>query len=214
MALVKRARRISTKRRNQSQMEFLKSRVYQLTRNVNYLRMITRPEKKRLYWAVSDTKVHNTHMFTHVNALSQGDANDEREGNEVFGLYLYIKGTLLYNGGSDVVRIGVLFDTDPEGSAPTALEIFRTDVENDLVNIENTHRFKMLKLKTFTVDNVGSNWRQFRWYFRLNLPSRYELGVAGTIADMNYGSLYVFYCAKNNDFTYIDFVSQFCYIDN
>lgn len=108
-----------------------------------------------------------------------------------------IKATIFNNGGlvsaiwPDVVHLWVVLDRDPDPAAATVPawnEIFRTDsnAENAHVNLNNTHRFRVMKHIEVKMsppvyhdaynqtNNVATDLNVAEWYTALNTEVGYH----------------------------------------
>lgn len=101
--------------------------------------------------------------------------------------------------GSGFVRTMLIYDMQSNGVAPTAADVFlngSTPFITMPLNLDNRDRFKVIHDRTRYI-SAGSglsdtNMIYYKKYFkRLGLPTIYNAGSAGTVADIQTGALYL-----------------------
>ena len=129
-----------------------------------------------------------------MNAMATGDSSSTRTGEKVTMTKLAMRFNVKAGAEADgcSARIIVLYDRRPAGAVPAVTDILESD---HLVSLYTTDRasqgrFQVLADRTFAMQalTAGSE-RNLKLFVRKTMPVLYE-GNAGTIADIQRGSLY------------------------
>jgi len=182
---------------------------------INYVKVnLPAPEKK--YILISQLSTSVTASVSgglpniaplHINALTRGDTVQERAGDHVNLGRGKLKGNLVTTNGANIVRIMVIMDKKPNGTALNNSAVFGTTTPSsyqflDFNNRDVYSRFTILAEQVFCADNFASdatdvNKRQcasalvdMSWNCN-NYAASYKRGNAGAISDMDDGAVYV-----------------------
>lgn len=93
------------------------------------------------------------------------------------------------------VRIICVYDSQANGAAPVATDVLANNTIDSVVtpmNLNNRERFKIIFDKYLTIDPQGPQSATLKVYKKFSLPVIFNSGNAGTIADIQTGSIYVF----------------------
>jgi len=119
---------------------------------------IINSEKKFFDAATNGSPRSGVPVIQHLTGVSQGDADNNRNGDSIGLKALQMNGILTWDSESaaaDRVRLVILMDKDNEaGTPPTAGQVYEmtTDV-NGLRNMEWPKRFRILMDKVYTRDS-------------------------------------------------------------
>ncbi len=111
-----------------------------------------------------------------TDIIAQSDGVTGRTGNEITARRMFIRGSIKNDRGTfaDVnVRILILRDKSPNGSAPTIAEIFSGTaggirLVNSPYSIARAPRFKVYADYTFVMDTLGHSRIPFKFSQKLN----------------------------------------------
>jgi len=93
------------------------------------------------------------------------------------------------------VRVLVVYDQQANGAAPAGTDILvnaTTYGPTSPMNLNNRERFKVLSDKIVLLDPQGPGSQMVKVYKKLYLPVIFNAGNAGTIGDIQTGSIYVY----------------------
>lgn len=145
--------------------------------------------------AVSTTPV----AFGPLNALSQGAAASDRVGRKIQVRSIEMRGYLYGDSAAVVnhVRLVVVQDKQANGAAPSWTDIYDSNLYYSLRNLAKKQRFKILWDKTYTLVGNSSapqdtTSKHVQMYKKVNIQTDYNSGNAGTVADIDKNSIYVF----------------------
>jgi len=112
------------------------------------------------------------------------------------------------------IRYLIVYDMQPNGTALTVADVFQQSGVADLMvsplNLNNRDRFRVLTDKVTSISNsptasipagASDHSRYIKIYKKINLPVIYNAGTAGTVGDIQTGSLYFISftnCQMNN----------------
>lgn len=159
-----------------------------------------------------------------INAIIAGNGIQNRNGRRIQMKSVRVIGqVVLTQAGtaptSDFVRVMVVYDRQANGAIYSSADLLQSvdqagttgsDVFSG-INMSNSKRFKVLKneMWSFPVHNGVNVLQQstqdtdykphcFDWFIPLKgLETQYNTGNAGTIADIQTGSLYILFLSKN-----------------
>lgn len=130
-----------------------------------------------------------------LNGLVTGSAATERIGRKVFMKTLFIRfvgsRTTAPLVGDSPVRMVIVYDKQSNAVAPLATDILQNDRISGLTNLSNAERFRIVMDKEFSLGTTNNTAVAWKKYIKLNLPMTFNTGAAGTIADIQTGSMYV-----------------------
>jgi len=142
-----------------------------------------------------------------INGLTRGDTVQERAGDHVNLGRGKLKGNLVTTNGASIVRIMVVMDKKPNGTALNNSAIFGTANPSsytflDFNNRDVYSRYTILAEQVFATDHFASdaadvNKRQvtttlidISWNCN-NYVASYKRGNSGTVADIDDGAVYI-----------------------
>lgn len=135
-----------------------------------------------------------------LNGIAPGSGLDQRIGRQVTLKSIQIRFQVNVTSGTgvdQVSRVLVVYDRQSNAAAPTTANIISAaGTGYDVLrpkNLDNRKRFKILMDRTFYLNASGESNSGvcFNFYRRLRHPMEFNAGVAGTIADIVSGSIYV-----------------------
>lgn len=145
----------------------------------------------------------NTATVTLLNGLVGGTTSSARIGSRIEIKSVQFRSNF-QNGqsatGLTPLRIKIVYDKEANGAAPAATDIMASDLIDGLNNLNTAGRFITVFDQTWQpvsgfsagASGVGAAQAQvLDGYVKCNLPTKYNGGNAGTIADISSGSLYV-----------------------
>lgn len=174
---------------------------------------------------ITDTAfVGGTPQFICLNAMGQGDAQSNRQGNSIKILSEYLKVNLkfaLSSGSSNnmkVVRVMLIRMNDYTTSTPTIDMILKdgtTGVAQTLspYNVDRTPGFTVLFDKVYVANGDSDNeGTQMKYFTDKSWHATYNGGDADDISDLARGSLWLCICG-DGDCNY-NYWSRLHFVDN
>lgn len=148
----------------------------------------------------SASEIDNTGVYILLNGLSMGSGMADRTGRIIYMKSMEIRG--FWTGGASmntyqgICRMILFYDKQSNGAEPAADDVIYPAEVEGLRNLANRSRFKIIKDETWKVSTSGNPDAQkpFHWYVQLPgqcQKSVYNAGDAGTVADIETGSLYL-----------------------
>lgn len=130
-----------------------------------------------------------------VNGMNTGDTDGYRLGTDFLMSSMKVKGHFYpANSTSGNARIMLVYDKQCNGAALTISQVLVSVDPESLTNAANKKRFKILFDKSYAIPGNNSTPKRFDFSLSLrNLETHCNTGNAGTIADINTGSLYWIY---------------------
>lgn len=183
---------------------------------------LSKGEFKAVDVTTATTSVGTTPVFFLLNGMTSGSGLDQHIGREVTLKSLEIKYVVGPEAGVTVdqmVRVLLVYDRQTNGAAPAVTDVLTSQSSVSPRNLENRHRFKILYDRTLPINTpvepISKKYRKF--YRRLAHPVTFNAGVAGTVADITTGSLYLVAFGTRpigaNTAAYIEFFSRIRYQD-
>jgi len=137
-----------------------------------------------------------------LNFCVAGDDITERTGREIRMKHFQISGQCYVTAGTGVDqihRVLVVYDRQTNGTALTTADVlsrFFGNLAQDInlaYNLDNRRRFEILYDRKFSLNASGEAFssRDFKFSRRIDLPVVFNAGVAGTVADIATGSMYI-----------------------
>lgn len=165
---------------------------------------IARGEFKCVDTSSTNGSYNQTGALILLNGIAPGTGLNQRSGREVVmkSIEVHFNGKSTDTTGVPAsYRCMLVYDRQCNGAAPALADIIATTgAWNTLSprNLDNRRRFKILMDRVFTVGAQGDTTTAAgcssrfcdKFYRRLNHPIVFNSGVAGTIADIQTGSLY------------------------
>jgi len=133
-----------------------------------------------------------------LNGMARGDDISGRNGREVVMKSIEAKFNLYVTAGTGVDqthRVVIFYDRQANGAAPVMLDVLSAATAYAPRNLENRRRFKIIYDRTVPLNasaEAGSH-KVLRFYRRLNHPTTFNAGNAGTVADITTGSFYMLF---------------------
>lgn len=131
-----------------------------------------------------------------LNGVAPGTSAVTRVGRRInmksllFKYQIQLASTTI--GGSPI-RVLVVMDSQTNGAAATAAGVLLTDEITSPMQLSNSRRFKVLIDEVIPcIGTAGPQAAMFTRYVKLNSNTEFNDGTAGTVADIQTGSIYAF----------------------
>jgi len=131
-----------------------------------------------------------------LNGIVTGTTGTTRVGRKVKLESIQFKGTVSMAATSTLsgrCRMRVVYDKQSNAAAPAVVDIFEADSYASPNNISNNERFVTLADREVEIGTAGPQIATLDFYKRLGLEENFNAGVAGTIADITSGAIYVLF---------------------
>jgi len=136
-----------------------------------------------------------TGVVTLLNGVAQGTTATTRLGRRITMKSLLIKGEVLLaptSAGTAPLRFLVVYDMQTNATAPAATDVLVVDQLNSPMNLSNSRRFKTLcDIEIPCIGTGGPQSVSFTRYVKLNHAVEFNTGSAGTVGDIQTGSVYM-----------------------
>lgn len=139
-----------------------------------------------------------TGTLTLLNGVSQGTTATTRLGRRITLKSLYLRGFVgmgATSTGYAPIRCIIVYDKQANGAAPAATDVLLTNTLSSPNNLSNSRRF--VTLVDYIIPNgigtSGPQGQQIQVYKKLNHPVEFNNGSAGTVADIQTGSVYALF---------------------
>lgn len=146
-----------------------------------------------------------TNVVTLLNGVAQGTTATTRLGRRITMKSLLLKGTVTLaatSAGASPLRFLVVYDSQTNGTAPAATDVLLADNNISPMNLSNSRRFKTLcDINIPCIGTQGPQCVSFDRYIKLNLPVEFNTGSAGTVGDIQTGSIYLLSSQANSIIT-------------
>lgn len=163
--------------------------------------MLKNSEVKHVSLQYGTATITNAPNFNLINAVAKGDDDFQRIGKNYKSLRIGVRGVIIPStevisrDNYNQVRLMVIYDAQPNGSAPTAGEIltYSSDL-NSSRNPDYFRRFKILADKQYLVYNKASQHyagAKVRLNIKAQLPTECD-GPTGGIGDISTGAFWLF----------------------
>jgi len=131
-----------------------------------------------------------------LNGIARGDDIDERIGRQVTLKSIQMRAQTYGTAGTGVDqthRVMIVYDRQTNAAALTVADVLQTVAWLSHRNLENRKRFRVLYDKCVNINATGEpgTSRVLEFYRHLNHPEEFNNGDAGTVADIQSGSLYL-----------------------
>lgn len=134
-----------------------------------------------------------------INGCIQGADAINRIGRQITMRTVQINGlssVTSATGLDQTHRVLIVYDSQPNGAALTIAQVLDTTAANVTLALRNTNGIRRFTVLMDKVVRLNSNaepggaiaWRLYR---RINLPVVFNSGNAGTVADIDTGSMYL-----------------------
>lgn len=138
--------------------------------------------------------------LTLLNGMVYGGTSNQHIGRSVTLKSINLNACLGFlggaPGGSVHWRILIIYDRQPNATAPAVTDILLADNPASPLNLSNSKRFKVLHdwrpehAEPAAGAGLGGPSVQHQFYRKLQLPQEFNTASSGTIADITTGSIY------------------------
>lgn len=135
-----------------------------------------------------------TGQLTLLNGCIQGSGATNRIGRRITMRSIQLRGRIQVAAtttGASPVRLIIFYDRQANGTAPTATDLLNADTISDFNNLSNNRRFVIVAEQIRScIGTAGPQSIYFNMYKRIKLITEFNTGNAGTVGDIQTGSLY------------------------
>jgi len=187
-------------------------------KGIKTLRGMVNVEKKFISTTISESP-GSTAVLNCLNICSQGNDDNNRQGDSILAKHCTILGNLTVNAsntGSDVVRCIVFVDKENRGAFPSATDLLTSSSVNSQKSLDNLDRFVTLKDMRFVLTPSTGVRPQvpFKIYLPLHTHLKYA-GNAGDITDVRQNSIFILWLGiENTNKTVISATTRLAFYDN
>ena len=146
---------------------------------------------------VAGTNAANTTpAFSLLDGCAQGSDINQRVGRQITLRSVQLRGyeqSAAAAGVDQVHRIVLVYDRQSNGVAPVIGDILQASSVTAPRNLNNRRRFKILMDRIMVCNATAESGSNVTWQFyrKLRHPVEFNAGNAGTVADIQSGSLYL-----------------------
>lgn len=138
-------------------------------------------------------QAHSGTIPTLLNGCIQGSTQYNRYGRKINMKNINITFYFQPNENLDTIRCALVYQLKPNGVAPAITDVWIDTIAGNSRNIVNLENFKVLKDWMFILPETANVVRKpTKKFMKLELPTEFNLGNAGTIGDMVHGALWFF----------------------
>jgi len=134
-------------------------------------------------------------VLTLLNGCAQGTTASTRLGRRILMKSLLIRWHFAINtttAGNDSIRVLIIYDSQTNGTAPAATDVLLTDEFGSPMNLSNSRRFKVLIDELVPcIGTAGPGSACGTRYVKGEWPVEFNTGSAGTVGDIQSGSIYM-----------------------
>jgi len=184
----------------------------QLSRDVGKLKNLINVEFKALDTTVTVSPSTTFSRYV-LNAASQGDDYNARDGRQVRWKSIQINGTLEHKGTDAIVRGLLVIDTQPNQGLAALTDILNVENTYSLRNLDERKRFVILVDRKWSITSDNA-FRAVKIFKKLDMKTVYD-GTSGTFADITSNSL--IWCVGSTTATQqplMNFQARARFIDN
>lgn len=156
------------------------------------------------------TTLLTTPQLILLNGVSTGTDYNTRIGREVNMTSEYLRMTI-FSTGTGWVRMMLIYDKQPNGSAPALTDILVSQSVVAPNNLNNKDRFCSISDKVYKLDTASQLSVFVKKYKKMNTPATYS-GTGNTIASISTGSLYLI-LLSTSDTPSCSYYSRVRYVD-
>jgi len=145
----------------------------------------------------TDVAFSETGSITLLNGCAPGTGASQRIGKKIVMKSINVRLAIAANIPTGVVfqgtvRMIIFFDKQTNAAAPLVTDVLEAATGLSNMRMDNRERFVVLSNQILPIDQSGGNQSAFmKCYKKLNLPVIFNAGVAGTVADIQTGALYM-----------------------
>lgn len=140
-----------------------------------------------------------------INGLAPGTGASQRIGKKVSMKSIQLRAAIGQGatGGAapfaGFVRTFIVYDKQANAAVPTVASILEAVSGSSPMNMDNRERFLVLYDRQIAIDQFGGNASaQIKMFKKIALPTVFNAGTAGTVADITSGSLYIVFISENS----------------
>ena len=140
-----------------------------------------------------------------LNGLAPGTGPSQHIGRKVKFLSMLFRGAITSgNTGATpfrgMIRTLIVFDKQANATAPAVGDILETADATSPMDMNNRDRFAVIYNKLHAIDQSGGHQSAYiEFYKKISLSTIFNAGVAGTVADITTGSIYLVVLGANGD---------------
>ena len=182
-------------------------------RNTRSEQLLNRQELKFLDTAISTTLDTTLESINNIAIVTQGDANNNRDGSSIYVKSIEITGRVANVPAAAATSAGIAWlwivqDRQPNGASVAIADYLTTTVANTaLPLVANQDRFKTLGKIIIPLNSqagvttaYNNQSQPVQWYYRFKKPLKIRYtGNAGTIADCSTNNLAIVGGAADSD---------------
>jgi len=164
-----------------------------------------RGELKYVDVAITGQQATPGGILTLLNGIAPGTGASQRIGKKILMKSILFRAAVGGNSGTFTipfqgsVRFLIIQDKQTNATAPTVAQILEIATGTSPMNMDNRERFTVLANKSIPIDQSGGHQSgKVSVYKRLNLPTFFNAGTAGTVADITSGSVYLLLIAEQS----------------
>jgi len=138
---------------------------------------------------------NTTAVVTLLNGVAQGTTASTRLGRRIVMRSLLLKyqvSLVPTSAGNSPIRVLVVYDAQANATAPAATDVLLTNEITSPMNLSNSRRFKTLCDEVIPcIGTAGPQACLWTRYIKMNLNTEFNTGSAGTVGDIQSGSVYM-----------------------
>lgn len=138
-------------------------------------------------------------VITCLNQVARGDDYNERVGRSIKNVSVQLKMDAYHNTTDTAtfttIRWLLLIDKEANGAVPVTTDLLTAEDTTSMRNLTNRRRFIILKDAKILLDNNRES-RSIKYFRRLALKTIFNSGNAGTVADIDSGSLILIFISN------------------
>lgn len=182
-------------------------------RKTQSAQLLNKQELKFLDTAVGITLDTTVEQVTSLNLVTQGDANNNRDGSviqvksvQITGRVANVPAAAATSAG--IAYIWVVLDKQPNGAAPTVTDyLTSTTASTAMPLVNNQYRFKTLGRIVIPLNSqagvttaYNNQSQNVDWYYKFKKPLEIRFnGNAGTVADVTSNNIHLIAGAADAD---------------
>lgn len=166
----------------------------QLYNDVATLKNLINTEFKAIDTTVSSSSISTSATAWLLNGATKGDDLNTREGRQfrMKSIQYHIACTMNAAASHTSVRLVLVLDKQANAAAPAFSDIFSVASTRGLRDLDGRKRFWIIKDQTIDLSITGQQERNLKFYRQFDIKTIFNSGNAGTIADIDTNSLYLF----------------------
>lgn len=171
------------------------------------------PEKKNLDVFSSATSAAATtwSLPVLIDGIPQGASAVTRIGRRVVLQSIFVRWNIQLGAAAQTARWVMIYDHAPNGVLPAVLDIFASNTQQGMMNLNNNDRFMVLHDEVLNGFVAAGTIAGKFYYKKQPLQQQYLDTATGTIADITTGAVYLMVCGLTT--TTLNFTSRVRYTD-